>query len=1370
MLALLLALAMSISIMAAPSFADEDEAKIELAVTTSAEEGANLKSGDTLTATITAPAPAEAVANGQLQMNFNKDILQATETGLTGHQGTLVLSNADDANTNGFVNAMFYDAGGDDALVMTDPVVLTVKFTVKENVYEGSYEDLITVDKEKTFFAKADDSKVEEEFGNTSFDADLDGEWHLVIPEGATFDEIWTDIDTDTEKARINITDTGLKFGGNGPIYVITIPKTVQKVYFKWIKAPGKPCVGWGIGEGWDYPQQVSPQLPRIEDRINNDEYQQIGIDPSKAMLEDYDPDDDEDDQMKHVYKFWSDSWGNLVGLTFEYSCDHENVEHIEAKAATCTSAGNIEYWKCNDCNRFFSDKKLKNRISEAQTVIDLLPHEYDEDQVCTMCHVRGTTKVNFIGEVPGRVTDKSADKENSGLDYKFKVNKKSVVCEAMIPDRIDKIELNPATNICNYQGQYYLIYKLEDIEYNGVTVPNYSIHMGGAVNAINRNDANYDLVKPDGTKTDKSQNSGRRLSTEGQYFLTKAGTDEPVIGVVYHKDNNEEIVKEPPMEADEEGFYTIPAAKMIAGKTVNISVDKWYSSTVEFTGNGAYKVTDATSQSENAGEDFKFKAGNGIVTMDPGEAVEIPEHIYAAQGQENIKLYSGDSVEVDGKTIPGYNMSFTGVFWLNGDNYDFEEDPNDEDNPLSFYGTRFKKDGQYASPGCGNYDTANCDGQYLVYEVKYTRGEKVVEDGDYWYEYDETETPIFAINITKGEPGTMVPDDEGFYTIPGSMMKPNGTITVNVVKPPSSFVEFVGDGAYKVTDATEQDENAGKDFKFKAGDGIVTEDVDIVDLPEDIKITNPQNVTFTQTGTVKIKGDDEDVPEEDWREYDVPDYVVYVSGSFRMEAIRLEGDDNAPDGKVENRIYRSNNISKYSETSVTRSGGEYIVFRERDIQASGYSGGWHRKEFTPLFRMTVVDGSPIMTPDDKGFYTIPGSKMKPNETITIRVMKQEYEKVEDKIDEIGEVTLESEDAIVAAREAYEALSDEQKALVSNTHMMKLENAEQELALLKKKEENPELAEIIDAQIEAIKKTEERIAELNAQIDALNEAISANEDEIDALNEAVSDDEAKIEALEAKVAELEGLLDELQDQYDELGGLLTDLQDQYAALEETVGDLSGSAAAQSDLEAINEDLQNKINGLNDTISGLNEQIAEMKDKAGTDSELDEKKAQAAETINKYLEDNKEKILPEDLLEAEVAALRSIIKANNAKDEAAVNTAIGEAKDAIDAKVQIKADTEAAKALKVSGLKAKAKSKKFTVSWKKNADAEAYQVQYKLSSAKKFSNLKKSVTKVSVKSKKLKKGKKYIFQVRTIKTVNGKKIYGKWVKTKAVKCK
>jgi len=86
----------------------------------------------------------------------------------------------------------------------------------------------------------------------------------------------------------------------------------------------------------------------------------------------------------------------------------------------------------------------------------------------------------------------------------------------------------------------------------------------------------------------------------------------------------------------------------------------------------------------------------------------------------------------------------------------------------------------------------------------------------------------------------------------------------------------------------------------------------------------------------------------------------------------------------------------------------------------------------------------------------------------------------------------------------------------------------------------------------------------------------------------------------------------------------------------------------------------------------------------------------------------------------------------------------------------------------SGLKLKSKARKITATWKKNADADGYQVQFKLKSAKKYKTLK-TLTGIKAVSKKLKKGKKYQFRVATYKTVDGKKIYGKWV-TKTVKCK
>ena len=93
----------------------------------------------------------------------------------------------------------------------------------------------------------------------------------------------------------------------------------------------------------------------------------------------------------------------------------------------------------------------------------------------------------------------------------------------------------------------------------------------------------------------------------------------------------------------------------------------------------------------------------------------------------------------------------------------------------------------------------------------------------------------------------------------------------------------------------------------------------------------------------------------------------------------------------------------------------------------------------------------------------------------------------------------------------------------------------------------------------------------------------------------------------------------------------------------------------------------------------------------------------------------------------------------------------------------------AKKFKVSGLKVKCASRKFTLSWKKTKYAYGYEAQYKLSGAKKWSSLKKGITAVSVRSKALKKGKKYQFMVRTYNVIKGKAYYGKWTSAKTAKC-
>ena len=54
--------------------------------------------------------------------------------------------------------------------------------------------------------------------------------------------------------------------------------------------------------------------------------------------------------------------------------CDH-TMEKIDMKAATCTETGNITYWHCTSCDKYFSDEYGNHEISLEDTIIPATEH-----------------------------------------------------------------------------------------------------------------------------------------------------------------------------------------------------------------------------------------------------------------------------------------------------------------------------------------------------------------------------------------------------------------------------------------------------------------------------------------------------------------------------------------------------------------------------------------------------------------------------------------------------------------------------------------------------------------------------------------------------------------------------------------------------------------------------------------------------------------------------------------------------------------------------------------------------------------------------------------------------------------------------------
>ena len=77
------------------------------------------------------------------------------------------------------------------------------------------------------------------------------------------------------------------------------------------------------------------------------------------------------------------------------------NLTAVPGKASTCTVKGNIPYWYCKECDKYFSDAEAKTEISKEKTELPLAQHKtqlqnqkdatctqegYTGDLVCTEC------------------------------------------------------------------------------------------------------------------------------------------------------------------------------------------------------------------------------------------------------------------------------------------------------------------------------------------------------------------------------------------------------------------------------------------------------------------------------------------------------------------------------------------------------------------------------------------------------------------------------------------------------------------------------------------------------------------------------------------------------------------------------------------------------------------------------------------------------------------------------------------------------------------------------------------------------------------------------------------------------------------------
>lgn len=112
---------------------------------------------------------------------------------------------------------------------------------------------------------------------------------------------------------------------------------------------------------------------------------------------------------------------------------NHTNLVKTEDKAPNCTEDGNIEYWYCENCGKYFSDENATAEITLAETVVPATGHGETElkNQKDATCIEEGYTG-DKVCAVCGEILEKGETIPKLAHDYK---DGKCTVCGAADPN-----------------------------------------------------------------------------------------------------------------------------------------------------------------------------------------------------------------------------------------------------------------------------------------------------------------------------------------------------------------------------------------------------------------------------------------------------------------------------------------------------------------------------------------------------------------------------------------------------------------------------------------------------------------------------------------------------------------------------------------------------------------------------------------------------------------------------------------------------------------------------------------------------------------------------------------------------------------------
>jgi hypothetical protein len=215
----------------------------------------------------------------------------------------------------------------------------------------------------------------------------------------------------------------------------------------------------------------------------------------------------------------YSDVYEQVIDKT-----NHAPIAKVAAKAATCEDAGNIEYWYCSDCGKFFSDEG-ETVINSYDIYTQPLEHQLDMSTVVWAWSedyqkVTATVTCTVCGETVSFNADKGAGDGTVSGDNVTYVASVTIGDEVLTDTRTESTEAAKLAASKQDAIDSLKLYALEnniDLEDSSVKDGIAAIQNAESADAIDTKltaaKTNVDTATPTLTKTDGTKSSGNNTA-----------------------------------------------------------------------------------------------------------------------------------------------------------------------------------------------------------------------------------------------------------------------------------------------------------------------------------------------------------------------------------------------------------------------------------------------------------------------------------------------------------------------------------------------------------------------------------------------------------------------------------------------------------------------------------------------------------------------------------------------------------------------------------------------------------------------------------------------------------------------------------------